>query len=307
MLDSLVYACESCMGTAYIAAIWDNWSIALFPLSAIVQVVALTIVYYYIFLFFKGTRGAQVLVGLVLVLILLLTLTQFANLAVLNWILRRFSVYLAVALLVIFQPEVRRALAELGKQPSLIISADKRGAIDAIVEAIVFLADHRVGALVAMERDIGTRAIQETGTKLDASVTPELLASIFFPHTPLHDGGVIVHRNRIVAAGCVFPLSQKAELHKELGTRHRAAVGLSEETDAVVVVVSEETGTISVCYRGRLSRGLDREKLERFLSALLLRHKSKESVWARAKEQLDLTPEGIAKSENMAKQDKQNV
>lgn len=279
----------------------------MFPINAIVQVLALTVVYYYIFLFFKGTRGAQVLVGLVILLIVLLAVTRFANLDALNWLLRRLSVYLAVALLVIFQPEIRRALAELGKQPSLVVSADKRNAIDSIIEAIVFLADHRVGALVAVEREIGTRAIQETGTSLDARVTPELLSSLFFPHTPLHDGGAIIRGNRIVAAGCVFPLSQKAELHKELGTRHRAAVGLSEETDAVVLVVSEETGTISVCYRGRLSRGLDREKLERFLSALLLRSKTKESVWKRAREQLDLTPQGIAKSENMSKQDKQDV
>ncbi len=295
------------MGMPCIALFWDTWNFALFPVNALVQVLALTIIYYYIFLFFKGTRGAQVLVGLVILLIVLLAVTRFANLDALNWLLRRLSVYLAVALLVIFQPEIRRALAELGKQPSLVVSADKRNAIDAIIEAIVFLADHRIGALVAVEREIGTRAIQETGSKLDARVTPELLSCLFFPHTPLHDGGAIIRGNRIVAAGCVFPLSQKAELHKELGTRHRAAVGLSEETDAVVLIVSEETGTISVCYRGRLSRGLDREKLERFLSALLLRSKSKESVWKRAREQLDLTPEGIAKSDNMSEQDSQNV
>ncbi|MBN1558208.1 MAG: DNA integrity scanning protein DisA nucleotide-binding domain protein, partial [Lentisphaerae bacterium] len=116
-------------------------------------------------------------------------------------------------------------------------------------------------------------------------------------HTPLHDGGVIIRRNRIVAAGCIFPLSQKIELQKKLGTRHRAAVGLSEETDAVVVIVSEETGTISVAYRGRLSRGLDEERLRRFLAALLLRDQRGVSAWRRAREQLDLTPEGIAKAE----------
>ena len=305
-MDCFTSISEVCMGFPCIATFWDSWNIPFMSIPAIFQIIVLTVVYYYIFLFFKGTRGAQVLVGLVILLIILLTVTRFANLDALNWILRRLSVYLAVALLVIFQPEIRRALAELGKQPSLVMPLEKRTAIDAIVEAIVFLADHRVGALVAIEREIGTRAIQETGSKLDARVTPELLSSIFFPHTPLHDGGVIVHGNRIVAAGCVFPLSQKAELHKELGTRHRAAVGLSEETDAIVVVVSEETGTISVCYRGRLSRGLDREKLERFLSALILRSKSKESAWKRAKEQLDLTPEGIAKSENIAEQEKQS-
>lgn len=273
-------------------------------LQILIQIIILAIAYYYIFLFFKGTRGAQVLVGLVLVLMILIGLTQIANFDVLNWILKRFSVYLAVAFLIIFQPEIRRALAELGKQPYLVIPADKRNAIDAIVEGVQILADHRVGALIAIEREIGLRAIEETGTVLDAKVDAELLSSIFFPHTPLHDGGVIVRGNRMVAAGCVFPLSQKAELQKELGTRHRAAVGLSEETDAVIIVVSEETGSISVCYRGRLSRGMDKDKLNRFLSALLIKQRSGESVWKRAKEQLDLTPEGIAKSDSMSEQGK---
>jgi diadenylate cyclase len=281
-----------------------SWSIFLLPWSAAAQIVVLAIAYYYIFLFFRGTRGAQVLVGLVLLIIILIGLTQIASLDALNWILRRFSVYLALAFLVIFQPEIRRALAELGKQPYLVIPADKRNAIESIVEGVLFLADHRIGALIAVEREIGLRAIEETGTSIDAKVDPELLSSIFFPHTPLHDGGVIIRGNRMVAAGCVFPLSQKTELQKELGTRHRAAVGLSEETDAVIVVVSEETGSISVSYRGRLSRGLDREKLNRFLSALLIKNRPGDSVWKRAREHLDLTPEGIAKSESMAKQGK---
>jgi len=270
----------------------------------IVQVVVLACIFYYIFLFFRGTRGAQVLVGLALLLIVLIGVTHVFKLNELNWIVRHVSVYLAVALLVIFQPEIRRALAELGKQPAFAVPMERRTAVDHIIQTAVLLAEHRIGALIAVEREIGTRAIQETGIKLDAKVIPELLASIFFPHTPLHDGGVIIRGNRIMAAGCVFPLSQKAELHKTLGTRHRAAVGLSEETDAVVVVVSEETGTISICYRGRLSRGLDGERLKRFLSALLLKGTRGGSVWRRAQEKLDLTPEGIAKSEDLMEQEK---
>jgi diadenylate cyclase len=226
------------------------------------------------------------------------------NLDALSWILRRFFVVLGLALLVIFQPEIRRALAELGKQPVFTVSIEKRGLIDNIVQAVNLLAEQKVGALIAVEREIGTGAIQETGVKLDARVTPELLASIFFPHTPLHDGGVIIMENRITAAGCVFPLSQNPDLHKKLGTRHRAAVGLSEETDAVVVVVSEETGSISVSYRGRLSEGLDGERLKRFLSALLLKDKKAGSAWRRAQEKLDLTPEGIAKSEGLKEEEK---
>jgi diadenylate cyclase len=180
-----------------------------------------------------------------------------------------------------------------------VLSEEKRSIIDHIAQAVIQLSEHRIGALIAIEREIGTRGIQETGTSLGSPVVPELLASIFYPHTPMHDGGVIISNNKIVAAGCIFPLSQNLELHRQLGTRHRAAVGLSEETDAVVVVVSEETGTISVAYRGRLSRGLDEERLRRFLAALL-RGGRRGSAWKRAQEQLDLTPEGIAKSEKMA-------
>jgi len=272
-------------------------------IKILLQVIVLAAAFYYVFLFFRGTRGAQVLVGFVLVLVFLIGLTQLFDLEVLNWILRNFFVFLGVALLIVFQPEIRRALAELGKQPVFVVSAEKRTAIDHVVRATEILAEHRVGALIAVEREIGTRAIQESGVRVDARVTSGLLASIFFPHTPLHDGGVIIRGNSILAASCVFPISQKEELHKGLGTRHRAAVGLSEETDAIVVVVSEETGTISVCYRGRLSRGLDGARLKRFLSALLLKGKGKESAWRRAQEQLDLTPEGIAKTQHRVEEE----
>ncbi|MCE9614601.1 MAG: diadenylate cyclase CdaA [Lentisphaerae bacterium] len=283
---------------------WAYWPA--FSFGALLQILVLAIGYYYIFLFFRGTRGAQVLVGFVLTLAILMALTSVFNLDALNWLLRRVLVFLGVALLVIFQPEIRRALAELGKQPVFAVSQERRTVVDHLVQAVCLLSEHRVGALIAVEREIGTRATQETGTRLDASLVPELLASIFFPHTPLHDGGVIIRGNRIVAASCVFPLSHDMDLHKQLGTRHRAAVGLSEETDAVVVVVSEETGTISVCYRGRLSRGLDRERLKRFLNALLVKGGQSESPWRRAQEQLDLTPEGIAKSEGLAQQETSN-
>jgi diadenylate cyclase len=269
---------------------------------AMFEVFVLAFVYYYVFLFLRGTRGAQVLVGLVIVIVALQGATYFLHLNELNWLLRKLSVYVAIALLVIFQPEIRRALAELGRQPVFNATQQTRSVIDHLVQTVVFLADHKVGALIAIERDIGIRAIRETGTRIDAPVVPELLSTIFFPHTPLHDGGVVIKDSRIAAASCIFPLSQQADLHKSLGTRHRAAVGLTEETDAVVVIVSEETGTISVSYRGRLSRGLDEEKLRRFLVALLKGRKA-DSVWRRMQEQLDLTPEGIAKSESRSNEE----
>jgi diadenylate cyclase len=270
------------------------------------EIMVLACAFYYIFLFLQGTRGAQVLVGMLLVLAVLLGLTYVLNLAELNWVLRNISVYLAVAFLIIFQPEIRRALAELGRQPVFSQGTDRRSVIDGIVQAVSHLATHKVGALIAIEREIGTRSIIETGIRIDAPVVPELLSSIFFPHTPLHDGGVIIQGNRLVAASCVFPLSQRTELHKSLGTRHRAAVGLSDETDAVVIIVSEETGTISVSYRGRLSRGLDGERLRRFLNALLKGQKE-DSALRRMQEQLDLTPEGIAKSEKRTKKEAANA
>jgi len=274
-------------------------------LGGLVQLLALWCVFYYIFLFFRGTRGAQVLIGFVLLLVILMSITEVFHLNELNWLLRRFSVFLGVALLIIFQPEIRRALAELGKQPAFVVPKERRNTVDNIVQAAEFLSEHKIGGLVAIEREIGTRTIQESGVKVNARVVPELLSSIFFPHTPLHDGGVIISGNRIAAASCVFPLSHRADIHKTLGMRHRAAIGLSEETDAVVVIISEETGTMSVCYRGRLSRGLDGERLKRFLTALLLKGK-RGSAWRRAQEQLDLTPEGIAKSETLAEQEKEN-
>jgi diadenylate cyclase len=221
----------------------------------------------------------------------------------LNWLLGRFSVYLAVAMLVIFQPEIRRALAELGRQPLFTPPTESRGFVDSIVDAVMLLAERRIGALIAIERTESTRAIQETGVKLDARVNADLLASLFFPHTPLHDGGVIVSGNRIVAAGCLFPLCQRPELSRGLGTRHRAAMGLTEESDAIAVVVSEETGTVSISTRGRLSRDFDEERLRRFLSAVLTKEQTAASRWTRARQQLDLSLRGIAKSEDMVRRE----
>jgi diadenylate cyclase len=269
------------------------------------EILLLACLFYYVFLFFRGTRSAQVLTGLVFLLLLLFGVTRALNFDALNWLLSKLSVYLAVGLLIIFQPEIRRALAELGKQHVFTVSDTKRNVVDQIVQAATSLAERRIGALVAIEREIGTRAVQETGVKLDSKVVAGLLASIFYPHAPLHDGGVIVQGDRIVAAGCLFPLSERGSISKSLGTRHRAAVGLTEETDAVVVVVSEETGTISVSYRGRLSQDLDADRLRRFLYKILTRSKqAKKSPWDRAKEHLDLTPEGIARSEDLASREK---
>ena len=271
--------------------------------QAIAEILILSVLFYFTFLFFRGTRSAQMMTGLILIIVAMVILTVWFDLNVLNYLMRQFSLVFMVALLVIFQPEIRRALAELGKPQLFTQTTGQRNVVDALVESATFLAERRIGALIAVEREIGTRSIQDTGTKVDGRCTAELISSIFFPQTPLHDGGIMICGNRIASAGCVFPLSQRTEISKGLGTRHRAALGLTEETDAVVVIVSEETGNISVSYRGRLSRGLDEERLRRFLSTLLVRSSSKESRWQKARKQLDLTPEGIAKSENLAEQE----
>lgn len=256
--------------------------------TGILEILVLFAAFYYIILFFKGTRGAQVLTGFILSLILLMFATQLFRLDTLNWMLKQISVYLSVAFVVIFQPEIRRALAELGKQPVFSASRDERSFIEKLIQGVLMLAEKKIGALIAVEGEIGTRTIQESGTRLNGRFTPELLATIFYPNTPLHDGGVIIEGESIVAAGCVFPLSPREELSKSLGTRHRAAIGLTEETDALVLVVSEETGTISLAYRGRLSRGLDEDRLRRMLQRLLLRGRKNRRKIDRVKEQLKL-------------------
>ncbi len=271
--------------------------------SGMVEILILAAVFYGLMLFFKGSRSVLIAVGLLLILIVLLGMTRVFHVYALNWLLSRFSVYLAVALLVIFQPEIRRALAELGRQPMFSAPAESRDFVDSIVEAVMLLAERRIGALIAVERRVGTKAIQDTGVRLDARVNSDLLATLFFPHTPLHDGGVIISGNRIVAAGCLFPLSQRPELSRGLGTRHRAAMGLTEETDAIAIVVSEETGTVSISTRGRLSRDFDEERLRRFLGAVLTKETESTSRWSRARKQLDLSFQGIAKTDELSREE----
>ncbi|MDD2239447.1 MAG: diadenylate cyclase CdaA [Kiritimatiellae bacterium] len=270
------------------------------PLPAaggLLEILVLTIMFYYVIQFLRGTRGAQVLLGFVTSVIIMLVLTRIFNLDTLNWLLQQLSVYLVIAFLIIFQPEIRRALAELGKQHVFDTTLRERGVLDEILQATSRLADDKIGALIAIEREIGTRSVQETGTRMDSAVTAELLATIFFPNTPLHDGGVIISGNRIRAAACVFPLSTR-DIGK-IGTRHRAAVGISEETDSVVIVVSEQTGAISLAYKGRLIRGLDDTRLRRILSSVLLRAAKSKSRWQRLRQSLDLTPEGVARTEEL--------
>jgi len=192
------------------------------------------------------------------------------DLRVLLWILKTFSAVFAIAALVIFQPELRRMLAELGSLPFFTSAHEQRENIEVIIQTVERLADVRIGALMAIEQGIQLQEAVESGIVVDCEATPEMLETIFFPNNAIHDGGVILKGDRITHAACIFPLTQRQDLSKSLGTRHRAALGLSEETDAVVVAVSEETGAISYAYKGQLVRGISLEELRAFLTSVLV-------------------------------------
>lgn len=234
------------------------------------EILILTVGIYYVFRFVRGTRGAPVVTGFLVVLLTLVMVTYFLELRVLQWILGAFSAFLALAVLVIFQPELRRMLAELGNLPLFATAHEQRQNIEVIIQTVERLADVRIGALIAIEQSIQLQEAVESGIPIDCEATPEMLETIFFPNNAIHDGGVIIKGDRIAFAACIFPLTQRQDLHKTLGTRHRAAIGLSEETDAVVVAVSEESGAISYAHKGQLVQGITSEELRAFLTSVLV-------------------------------------
>ena len=235
------------------------------------EILILAVTIYYAFRFLRGTRGWPVVIGFVLFLLALTLVTTLLDLKVLRLLLGTFSAFFAVAVLVIFQPELRRMLAELGNLPLFASASEQRESIEVVVQTCERLADIRIGALIALEQSIQLQEAVESGIRVDCDATPEMLETIFFPNNAVHDGGVIIKGDRIAYAACIFPLTQRADLNKSLGTRHRAAIGLSEETDAVIIVVSEENGMISHAYKGQLVRGVTLEELRAFLTSILLR------------------------------------
>jgi len=213
---------------------------------------------YWIIHLIRGTRAVQMLLGLVMVFLTYLG-SQYFELYTLNWVLDNFLSSILLVIVVLFQNDIRRALTEVGRG-SLFGVGDRAAygpVLEEVTKAAVSLAGKRMGALIVLEREIGLNEYIEVGTRLEARVSKELLCSIFPPMTPLHDGAVVIQRRRITAAGCFLPLTTNPNVNKVLGTRHRAALGLTEETDAVVVVVSEEEGTISLVREGRITRDLD--------------------------------------------------
>ena len=225
------------------------------------------------------------MLGFLLVLLVLTVVTTALDLRVLLWLLSKFLTGLAIAVLVIFQPELRRMLAELGNLPLFASATETRENIEVIIQTAERLADVKIGALVAIEQSTQLDEVVESGVVVDCDATPEMLETIFFPNNAIHDGGVIIRGDRIAKAACIFPLTRRQDLNPSLGTRHRAAIGLSEETDAVVVVVSEETGAISYAYKGQLVRGLSLEHLRAFLTTVFVKDPRSHSLteWLRTR------------------------
>lgn len=237
-----------------------------------VEILILAMCIYQIYKAFRSTRGAQILIGLGTILILLVLVSAVLRLEVIQWIITRAATVLAFALIVIFQPELRSGLARLGSNRLFSLYSKRRhDFIERFCECVVGLSRKRIGALFAIQRDISLKEQLETGVILDSKFTTELTNAVFFPKSPLHDGGMILADDRVSGAACVFPVTEREMRDRSTGLRHRAAIGLSERTDAVCVVVSEETGAISIAEDGKLHRNLDegefREQLEKILFA----------------------------------------
>jgi diadenylate cyclase len=252
----------------------------------IVDVLLVWFVFYKLITIIKGTKAVQLLKG-IFVLIIARMLTEFFGLNTLQWMMDQVLPFGFLAIIIIFQPELRRALEQIGRgrlfaRTMMQEEEERDRLIEAFVKSVSYMAKRRIGALISIEKETGLSEYIETGTGMDSMITSELLINIFIPNTPLHDGAVIVQRNRIAAAGCYLPLSESPFISKELGTRHRAALGISEVTDAVTIIVSEETGAVSLTANGDIDRNLDAEEFEARLRRVwfgLTTEKKESSIW----------------------------
>lgn len=222
-----------------------------------IEILVLAVCIYQIYRAFRATRGAQILVGLGSILVALTLITQIFHFAVIGWLIRNAVTALAFALIVIFQPELRNGLARIGSNRFFSFSSKRRLAfVEKFADSVIALSKKRIGALFAIERDVSLKDHLESGVVLDAQFSPELAMAVFHPKAPLHDGGMILADDRVAGAACVFPVTEREMQDRSTGLRHRAAIGLTERTDAVAVAVSEETGGISICVNGVLQRNL---------------------------------------------------
>jgi len=247
---------------------------------AVVEILIIWVCLYQIYRAFKNTRGAKIMLGLALLMMVLSSVSLILDLEVIWWFMKHLLVGMAAALLIIFQPELRNALAKLGSSKLFSFSQTQRHEfLDTFADAVSQLSKKRIGALFAFERSISLKEHLKTGVELDALFSPEFALTVFYPKTALHDGGMVIAQNRVVGAACVFPVSSRDLADRSTGLRHRAAIGVTEESDCVAVVVSEETGQVSICVDGKLSRGLSeaafRKKMEEIFLPKEERHERK--------------------------------
>lgn len=241
-------------------------------LASVIDVLLVTVIIYEFLALIRGTRAALMLIG-VAALTLAIYFARIGELTTLNWLISNLLPYAVFALIVVFQGEIRQALARLGRKLSFrSATGSEADAYDDIVLAANLFSQNQTGALIVIEREVGLRTYIESGVPLEALLSYDLLATVFRPSAPLHDGAVIIQKDRIAAAACFLPLSMNPVLSTQLGTRHRAAIGITEETDAIAVIVSEETGAISLAVGGKIERDLTVEELRARLSALLRRY-----------------------------------
>ncbi len=244
--------------------------------SDVLDIAIVSVAFYEFFRLIRGTRAAQMVLGSALI-VALFFVSRWASLDTVNWVIRNMVGYVVFAAIVLFQSDIRRALAHFGQAPFFRYFARSESAdetVEEIVVASTMLASQRVGAIIVVEREIGLRNYIESGIPLDATVTYDLLVTIFQPSSPLHDGAAILQDDRVAAAACFLPLTVNPRISKDLGTRHRAAIGLTEESDTVAVVVSEETGRISLAIEGRIERNLEPDQLRSRLRGLMVHPRS---------------------------------
>jgi len=237
----------------------------------VIDILAIAWLFYQLYHIFRGTRAAQMLMGLV-VIMLASFVFQALNFSGMSWLLRNIQTIWVIAFVILFQPELRRVLIYIGQNRLFqkIIPSQVTKTVDEVVDAAIDLSKKRWGALIVMQQDTGLKSIIEKGVPIKATVTSSLIVSIFNPSSPLHDGAIVIQNDSIEAAKCILPLSERLEIDPNLGTRHLAALGMSEESDAMIVVVSEETGRISLAHHGILNRTLDEDMLRAKLSKTLL-------------------------------------
>lgn len=242
-----------------------------FRLQDAIDISIIAVIIYRIIDLIRGTRAARMLVGLLVVFVTYLSSKSF-ELYTVNWILDNFLSSVLLVIVVIFQADIRRALTRVGSGPFFGLDRGLQGEeIEEIVRAVISLASDRIGALIVFEREVGLNEYIEAGTPLDARISKELICSVFVTTSPIHDGALIVSKGRVAAAGCFLPLTTDPNVSRSLGTRHRAAIGLTEESDALVLVLSEEEGSISLVKEGRITRGVDAGALRENLQGLIPR------------------------------------